>query len=324
MPLTSNLKFLATAAADTFVGGIDPASTQDSVSYINATDRIFIDLANTSFNTGWAAGDTYTGIDIFVGTRFGDGMSGNAAANTFYGGDGDDSLFGYDGADRLFGDNGADTLFGGTGNDQLTGGAGNDGLIGDAGADKLDGGAGIDEANYYSSASRIVVNLVNPLLNEGDAKGDRYISVENLFGGQGDDDMTGNAGNNAINGWDGNDWLYGLGGNDTLTGGTGDDRLEGGKGNDTLTGGSERDTFFFYLSDLANGSKDIITDMDFGPGGDKIVIQGVTANDITIVYSTADHPGCTLQINLGNGQKCEIATSTSLSYWPTNDWLVLI
>src|SRR5258705_288427 len=73
----------------------------------------------------------------------------------------------------------------------------------------------------------------------------------NLFGGDGNDTITGGsgndmlfgqAGNDILLGKGGNDFLFGGDGNDTLTGGAGDDRLLGGDGNDLITGGRGNDT----------------------------------------------------------------------------------
>jgi Ca2+-binding RTX toxin-like protein len=56
-----------------------------------------------------------------------------------------------------------------------------------------------------------------------------------LFGGRGNDMLTGGSGA---------DQLFGGTGNDTLNGGAGDDRLYGGAGNDTVIGGKGSDTAF--------------------------------------------------------------------------------
>ncbi|MBI4780713.1 MAG: hypothetical protein HY785_05260 [Oscillatoriophycideae cyanobacterium NC_groundwater_1537_Pr4_S-0.65um_50_18] len=89
-------------------------------------------------------------------------MTGNAANNYLYGGDGndqvngqagDDYLYGQagddllnsgEGIDWLVGDLGDDILSGGASNDRLFGGLGNDTLMGDKGRDRLTGGADAD------------------------------------------------------------------------------------------------------------------------------------------------------------------------------------
>jgi len=56
--------------------------------------------------------------------------------------------------------------------------------------------------------------------------------IENAFGGDGNDSITGNNSANVLMGMRGNDILYGMDGNDTLDGGTGNDVLDGGSGID--------------------------------------------------------------------------------------------
>ena len=80
--------------------------------------------------TNDAQGDTYSGIEVIRGSNFGDILSGDANANTF---------FGHGGDDWLFGQGGNDTLKGGEGDDQIRGGAGSDVMAGDKGSDTLTG-----------------------------------------------------------------------------------------------------------------------------------------------------------------------------------------
>src|SRR5678816_2960520 len=54
----------------------------------------------------------------------------------------------------------------------------------------------------------------------------------NLFGGPGNDTLTGGSGDDLLFGQDGNDTLLGKGGNDQLFGGVGNDVLTGGDGDD--------------------------------------------------------------------------------------------
>ncbi len=70
-------------------------------------------------------------------------------------------------------------------------------------------------------------------------------------------------------------YMNGKHGYDTLIGGGGDDYLVGGTMADQLTGNAGSDTFLFWLGD----SLDTITDMEFGVGGDTIVIANNAAID---------------------------------------------
>jgi Ca2+-binding RTX toxin-like protein len=170
------------------------------------------------------------------------------------GGDGDDTLSGGAGDDTIEGGNGADVLFGNGGKDTLQGGAGNDRLDGGTGADVFDGGAGTDTADYSSRIENLSIDL-DDVADDGAAgeKDNVESTVENVWGGRGDDVIIGNAFANELKGNYGNDRLYGGSGRDNLYGGNGDDRVYGeggddrcygGAGNDYVHGGSGRDYLF--------------------------------------------------------------------------------
>lgn len=147
----------------------------------------------------------------------------------------------------------ANLLTGNAGANILSGGAGNDVLIGGAGADKLDGGTNTDTASYKGAAAGVVANLANASVNTGDAKGDSYVSIENLAGSSHNDTLTGNSGVNA---------------------------LYGSAGADKLTGGAGADTFLFKAigdSTVATAGQDTIFDFSHAQG-DKINLLGIDAN----------------------------------------------
>jgi Ca2+-binding RTX toxin-like protein len=139
------------------------------------------------------------------------------------------------GSQYMFGSDAVDNLFGGEGNDGFEGGGGNDRLNGGKGADFLDGGAGRDYASYIGADAGVVVRLHQPLLNTGDAAGDRFISIENLAGSDHNDSLYGDEQANVLLGGLGNDKLYGFTGNDLLIGGGGPDAMYGGSGSDTAS-----------------------------------------------------------------------------------------
>ena len=167
-------------------------------------------------------------------------LNGSDSADDLFGGAGGDILKGNAGDDRLFGEQGYDSLNGGAGNDSLFGGQDSDSLEGGAGADLFDGGAGIDEATYRTALAGVTVSLASGGTG-GDAAGDAYVSIENMWGSNFDDVLEGDDqanrifgldGNNVIRGGGGNDELYGGNGNDTFYGGAGADRIDGGGGID--------------------------------------------------------------------------------------------
>ncbi|MBR1274731.1 calcium-binding protein [Bradyrhizobium sp. AUGA SZCCT0283] len=100
----------------------------------------------------------------------------------------------------------------------------------------------------------------------------------NLFGG---------AGNDTITGGSGGDMLFGQSGNDTLLGKGGNDLLFGGAGNDTLTGGDGNDQVFGEAGDDR---------MIWNPGDDSDLFEGGSGID-------------TAEVNGGNGNEVFTATA---------------
>ena len=234
------------AGADTLIGG----SGINTASYATAKAAVIVDWLGAS--SGDAQGDTWTGIQNLLGSRFNDRLYANDNAN------------------------------------RLTGGLGNDTLVGRLGADTLDGGAGVDTASYDASFDPVIASLLNPALNTDAAAGDKYISIENIAGGTYDDTLYGNNSANRVEGNNypaGNivddDKLFGLGGNDSLFGYRGDDRLTGGTGKDSLTGGLGRDIFDFNLitESVVGANRDFITDFTRGTNvtGDDIDLSTIDA-----------------------------------------------
>ena len=86
-----------------------------------------------------------------------------------------------------------------------------------------------------------------------------------LFGGNGNDVLTGGSGADQLFGGNGNDTLNGGAGNDILDGGAGDDTVVGGKGADTAFLGAGNDTFIWNPregSDVVEGQAGFDT-LDF-------------------------------------------------------------
>ena len=253
------------AGADTLAG----ADGTDTASYAASDAAVTIDLSAGANTGGHAEGDTLTGIEYLLGSRYADVLTGDAGPNRLDGGAGNDRLTGKAGADTLVGGHGLDTasyaasaaaitinletdaasggdaegdtldsiehLTGSAHDDTLIGDAGNNVLEGGAGADTLDGGDGIDTASYAGSASRVDVRLSGTVVNHGDATGDTLTNIENLIGSAHNDILVGNGSANALTGMVGNDLLWASSGDDLLTGGPGADRLVGGAGNDTAS-----------------------------------------------------------------------------------------
>jgi hypothetical protein len=158
---------------------------------------------------------------------------------------GDAPLMGTSGSDVIRGTSGNDTIFALDGNDVIFGNAGDDDIDGGPGADDIHGGAGSDSVLYGDRTAPVSVSL-DDAANDGQAgEGDNVRSdVENIYGGQGNDTLTGNSAPNLLDG---------SGGDDVIFDGGGRDRVFGGDGNDTITS--------------FDGVEDIV---DCGPGHDTV------------------------------------------------------
>jgi Ca2+-binding RTX toxin-like protein len=261
--------------ADVFTGGegVDTASYEFLDFGVAETQGLVIDVSNPLVdpNTGAAQGDTFTGIEIVIGTAGNDTISGInpvAGSNPFI--------------------PGADTLFGRAGDDTLQGRGGDDTLWGEAGNDTLNGGDGFDTAEYSNATT--AVTLTNGASVSAGALGtDTLIAVERVIAGSAADILA--TGANAMH-------LVGNGGNDILNGASGSravDFLYGGIGDDTFyidsqvdlvfeNAGEGRDVVFtrdnFYL--YAN-IEELRIDSDaqiFGVGNDlnNIIVGGAGIN----------------------------------------------
>lgn len=217
---------------------------------------------------------------------------GGGNRDIIWGAGGDDVLFGMGGDDAIFGGAGSDEIFGGDGNDKLSGGADvstETALFAD-GRDLIDGGAGVDTVTYGGFRGRIVATLAENGSSavqqfatfmpgvETSLGNDTLRGIENIFGAEGNDEITGNSLSNELNGGRGSDRLFGGGGNDTLIGGTvsfdlrtsdrdvlnggaDDDLLMGVFGNDTIIGGQGADIMF-------GGLQGVEPEFNFNFGGD--------------------------------------------------------
>lgn len=176
------------------------------------------------------------GYDHAYGGGGRDRIRGNDHDNILAGGQGNDVLNGQGGNDRLYGGDGDDLVIGDSGDDYLDGGAGDDYLQPGDGNDIVVGGPGNDMVSYYRSEGGVVASLMDPDRNQGDAKGDVFIGVENLEGSQFDDFLEGDDRNNLI---------AGNVGDDTIVAGGGDDIISVMSGKDTVFGGDGTDTALF-------------------------------------------------------------------------------
>jgi len=177
----------------------------DIIAYLNSDAAVTINLGTGQAEGGFAAGDSWTGVEGVSGSQLNDNLWGDAGANTLLGIEGDDRIIGM------------------AGDDVINGGAGNDELHGSWGADTLIGGDGLDVTAYLNSDAGVTVNLATGEATGGFAEGDTLSGIEGVSGSQLNDILTGDAGANALSGTEGDDILTGAAGADTLNGGDGSD-----------------------------------------------------------------------------------------------------
>jgi Ca2+-binding RTX toxin-like protein len=291
-----NDSLLGGSGNDTLNGGsggdvLDGGSGTDTVSYEGSTGSLRVDLMFAGINTNVAAGDSYVSIENLIGSQ------------------GFDNLRGTTGANRIEGMANVDYVFGRAGNDTLVGGVGDDVLFGGVGADVLDGGANRDRAQYSESLAALLVDLMNPGLNTGEAAGDSYVSIEDLAGSRFDDTLSGDLGDNRLFGREGADRLYGRAGNDYLNGGANNDRLDGGLGDDTLRGGQSADTFVFDAG--ADRVEDFTAVQNDRIAIDKALIGGSVLTGAEIVASYASVIGGMVVFDFGSGNTLTLETLAS-------------
>jgi Ca2+-binding RTX toxin-like protein len=258
---------------DTLVGngGTDilrGGNSTDTVTYAGSPQPVVVDLsagAPQAFGAG-IGNDTLDSVENVTGSAFSDTLTGNGVGNV------------------------------------LLGLQGNDFLIGLAGNDTLDGGDGTDTVLFTASLFGVKVNLAGT--TSGTTPGnsavgfstgtDTLLSVEDVLGSQGNDELTGGAGPNRLDGGNGFDTVSyavsaalpgvsvdlaaGTGGG----GGVGTDALDfienviGSSGNDSLRG--------------TNGNNSML-----GLGGDDTIVglDGPDSMDGGAGYDTLDYAEAT-------------------------------
>ncbi|WP_420597792.1 hypothetical protein [Neptuniibacter sp.] len=293
--------------------------------YYDANAGVNVKLYVTSAqDTGGGGTDTLASVERLYGTNFNDRLYGNEDANYLRGYNGSDTLDGRGGNDTMRGDGGNDYYyvrdsgdrvqeFSGGGTDRvysylsdytlgdhvedgrivssnaasLTGNELDNFIFAGKGDNVIDAGTGNDSVSYlYGATSGVTVSLGTNLVQSTSGSGeDQLVSVENLYGSNFDDVLSGNDDANTLQGHNGNDTLNGGDGNDILIGDLGNDLLFGDLGADLLEGGDGQDTFIFSQGDspemtydgidtfTALNGLDVIS--DFNDGDDSIDLSGL-------------------------------------------------
>jgi Ca2+-binding RTX toxin-like protein len=196
----------------------------------------------------------------------------------------------------VIGGSGNDELTGDALANRFEGGDGDDFMLGGGAADILIGGAGLDTASYTDKTLAVVVALagnVSAAVSVGGVVEDTIVQIENVYGGTAADTLTGDSQANVLRGFGGADVLDGAGGSDTAdyfdkggaaifvtlngstavtvtVGGVVEDSIVnienifGAAGNDSLTGDGLANRF-----DGFNGD-----DLLIGAGGNDVLVGG--------------------------------------------------
>ncbi len=238
--------------------GLGGGNGIDTADYSGSASGLVVSLANPQYNTGDAQGDTFSSIEVLIGSNFIDELYGTNGADTIKSLGGDDAIKGYGGDDTLEGGDGNDWFDGGTGADSMVGGLGDDVFIVDDVGDQV--------SEFDSQGTDNIEASVSYSLGG--------IHVDNLYlTGSAEINGTGNSLNNVVKGNSGRNNLDGSGGTD---------KINGAGGADILTGGTGPDQFIYSnLSDSTADTSGRDTILDFAKGQDRVNLSPIDANTKT-------------------------------------------
>lgn len=320
------------AGANQFDGGLG----NDTVSYENSTTAISASLIAPDNNTNGATGDTYTSIENLKGSTHDDTLEGNAGANNFIGGGGNDTVTyehsisshvsvslttnapGFTAFGDAFGDR-----FNGIKN--LIGTSGDDTFVGDYQDNRIDGGAGIDTVSYKYATVGVNVDLSTGIATSSELSGlsaigiDTLVSIENIIGS----DIavkTTPIFDKTSNPYAINDTVF----DDIITGSNSSNVIYAGAGNDKIID-SEIGTNYIYAGDgndliviTSKGYFDIDT-LDGGAGNDTLKLASTTVRGIVNLQTGTFSEGTGTQISFSNIENFIDATGNSVDYVYASD-----
>ncbi|MDO9304775.1 MAG: hypothetical protein Q7T77_05570 [Sulfuricurvum sp.] len=257
------------AGADTLDGGVG----QDMADY-STSNSITVNLTAGTVIDGLGSTDTLTSIEIVKGSNAADIMTGSLLSDTLIGSSGNDTFFASSGSDIYYGNdtlNSADANSNGDKVDYSVAIAGVDNIFADLSSNSvyLRAGAATVSTDTLNSIEEVYGTTGN------DTMIGKYLSVNTLSGGDGNDILTGNTDGDVLDGGSGtnvadysartqnltadlsltskNIYITGTTPSTTnsdtlinlqnLTTGSGNDKLTGNSADNILTGGAGSDTF---------------------------------------------------------------------------------
>lgn len=192
---------------------------------------------------GFVTGTFFAGTDTFLSYSY--GLKGKVSDLTIYGTAADEYLVTGDGNDTI-------DMVGG--NNIVVAGGGNDLITTTSGSNYIDGGDGIDtyimDPGYDGDVDLSTGTATKTALGTSDV----LFNIENVFGNNGDNVITGDAGANYLATGGGADTVYGGGGDDQIDAysQTGSKTFVGGTGNDIIFAGADADEFYWAAGDGAD------------------------------------------------------------------------
>ena len=252
----SRIGFRGKAAADfaTLKGTIDGADGTNTLDYSSYTSSRDIYLQGYGSLTGYSGSEfdtigSFTNINNIIGGSENDALSGTNDAGKWVITTNNSGTYSSNSRQLTF-----------SSIESLNGSGTDDSFIFKNGAGlngSIDGRGGSDTLDFTDYTTGITATLLNGYVNVLKAG---VTSIENIFGGSGNDILYGNNKDNVLSGGAGDDQIYGLGGNDTLYSGTGSNIISGGDGDDiiwsqagsnnTLYGGDGYDTAYIGKGSL--------------------------------------------------------------------------
>ena len=245
------------AGNDTVDGGSGGSDDYDNIIYDDATAGITVNKTDrlSGTVTGSTVGtDTFTNIEIVVGTDYADTFNGSSQDDDFTG------------------NGGADTFNGGDGNDQVVyqkeqygpnGGSSHGIIVNLSGSDAT--GVSADGISSTTVLAHTAIDSFGSV--------DQLNSIEKIVGTDQNDTLIGDDGYNHLEGLSGDDTLIGNGGHDELLGGAGNDMINGGDDNDFINPGSGNDTI---VGGDGGNNYDTLAYFQVGWGGDTAITQGAS------------------------------------------------
>lgn len=178
---------------------LDETNSYQSENSISASPEPNFTIASGTAEDGFETTDTLENLENIVASQQDDILIGNSSANKIEALDG------------------------------------NDLLIGNGESNIIDGGNGNDTVSYRRETDKVNVDLETRIGAKFSGDTDTLISIENVIGSAGDDEIIGDENSNFIFGEEGKDSLQGKQGDDKLIGGKDGDVIDGGEGNDTAS-----------------------------------------------------------------------------------------